>query len=67
MNLSAQHLSYIVILAPLLASIITGFFGKILGKNHSHRTAIALLGLAFLASIVLCRQITLLWCASSNI
>ena len=44
MNLSAQHLSYIVILAPLLASILTGLWGKVLGKVGSHRIAITLLG-----------------------
>ncbi|MCD6055625.1 MAG: proton-translocating NADH-quinone oxidoreductase, chain [Gammaproteobacteria bacterium] len=58
MNLSAQQLSFIVILAPLLGSLFTGFLGKALGTKASHRIAVTGLGIAFIAALFLCHAIT---------
>lgn len=43
-----QSLAIIIVTAPLLGAIITGFFGKLLGKNYSHIIACSLIGLSFL-------------------
>jgi len=40
-----------IVLAPLIGSIIAGFFGKQIGRDWSHRITIAGVGIAFLLSL----------------
>ncbi len=46
-----KYLTLIVVFAPLLGSLIAGFLGKLIGRNATHRTAIGLVFLSFLAAI----------------
>ncbi len=46
-------LSLITVAAPLLASLVTGLFGKSIGTVVSHRIAVTGVGLAFFLSVVL--------------
>lgn len=46
-----QTLLLTIVLAPLLGSIIAGFFGNKIGKTWSHRAAIYGVGLAFVLSL----------------
>jgi NADH-quinone oxidoreductase subunit L len=41
-----------IVLAPLIASIITGLFGKKIGPTLSHRIAVTGVGLSFLLSVI---------------
>lgn len=46
-----QSLLLTIVLAPLLGSIIAGLFGQKIGRNWSHRVAIAGVTIAFLLSL----------------
>lgn len=46
-----------VVLAPLIASIGAGFFGKQLGRRATHCLAIAGVGLSFVLSMIIFKQI----------
>lgn len=46
-----QTLLLTIVLAPLLGSIIAGFFGRRIGRNWSHRAAIAGVSIAFFLSL----------------
>lgn len=46
-----QSLLLTIVLAPLLGSIIAGFFGRRIGRNWSHRAAIAGVSIAFFLSL----------------
>lgn len=46
-----KYLTLTAVFAPLLGSLIAGFFGKLIGRNATHRTAIGLVFLSFLAAI----------------
>ena len=60
MILSIQQLTAIVVFSPLLGSVITGFFGKALGRRLSHRIAISLVGVSLAVALLLCIQFNLL-------
>ena len=40
------NITLIIVLAPLLAAIIAGFFGKVLGRTLTHRILISLMGVS---------------------
>lgn len=46
-----------VIFAPLIAAIGAGFFGKQLGRANTHRLAITAVGLSFLLSLLVFKEI----------
>lgn len=47
----SQSLLLTLVLAPLLGSILAGFFGSKIGRHNSHRVAIAGVGIAFILSL----------------
>ncbi len=47
----------IVVFAPLLGSIIAGFFGKVIGRTATHRTTIGLMICSFAAALVLAKHV----------
>ncbi len=46
-----KYLTLLVVFAPLLGSLIAGFFGKVIGRTSTHVSAISLVFLSFLISI----------------
>jgi NADH-quinone oxidoreductase subunit L len=46
-----------IVLAPLIGSIIAGFFGKTIGRNWSHRVTIGGVAIAFLLSLWVFKQV----------
>lgn len=46
-----EFLILIVVFAPLLGSIVAGFFGKLIGRTATHRTAISLMVISFLTAL----------------
>jgi NADH-quinone oxidoreductase subunit L len=53
MGMSMQNLYLLVPLAPLVGAIAAGLFGKWLGRNWSHRITIAMVAVAFGASVAI--------------
>jgi len=51
MNMLSLYL--LVPLAPLAGAIVTGLFGKLLGRTWSHRITIALVAVSFFASLAI--------------
>lgn len=45
----------IIVFSPLIAAILAGFFGKLMGKKNAHRVTILGVGLSFLYSLVLAK------------
>ncbi|MEW5904706.1 MAG: NADH-quinone oxidoreductase subunit L [Pseudomonadota bacterium] len=53
-----MHTLYLVVpLAPLFGAIAAGLFGKWLGRTWSHRITIALVGVAFAASVAIYQDV----------
>ncbi|MEQ1914469.1 MAG: NADH-quinone oxidoreductase subunit L [Sideroxydans sp.] len=52
-----KSLYLVVPLAPLLGAIAAGLFGKWLGRNWSHRITIALVAVAFAASVLIFQDV----------
>jgi len=48
-----------IVLAPLLASVIAGLFGRRIGRAGAHRVAIAGVGLSFLLSLIAFKHVVL--------
>lgn len=46
----------IVVLSPLLASIVAGFFGKVIGRKGAHSVTIVAVGISFLCSLLIAKQ-----------
>ena len=55
--MSMQAMYLLVPLAPLLGAVIAGLFGKAIGRNWSHRITIALVAVAFAASVSIFRDV----------
>jgi NADH-quinone oxidoreductase subunit L len=53
MRMNMQNLYLLVPLAPLAGAIVTGLFGKWLGRTWSHRITIALVAFSFFASLAI--------------
>ena len=51
--MNMQSLYLLVPLAPLFGAVVTGLFGRQLGRNWSHRITIALVAVSFLASLAI--------------
>jgi NADH-quinone oxidoreductase subunit L len=51
--MNMQSLYLLVPLAPLLGAVVTGLFGRQLGRSWSHRITIALVAVSFLASLAI--------------
>jgi NADH-quinone oxidoreductase subunit L len=51
--MNMQSLYLLVPLAPLAGAVVTGLFGKQLGRTWSHRITIALVAVSFLASLAI--------------
>jgi len=47
----------VIVFAPLLGCIISGFFGQIIGRTWSHRVTIIGVGLSFALSLLLAKEI----------
>jgi len=52
-----QSLSLLVPLAPLAGAIIAGLFGKLIGRAWSHRVAVGLMTVSFIASVAIFRDV----------
>ena len=52
-----QNLYLLVPLAPLVGAIAAGLFGKALGRTWSHRITILLMGVSFVASLVIFQDV----------
>ncbi len=52
-----QNVYLLVPLAPLLGAIAAGLFGKALGRTWSHRITILLVGVSFVASLVIFQDV----------
>jgi len=53
-----MHTLYLIVpLAPLVGAIAAGLFGKVLGRNWSHRITIALVGVSFAASVAIFQDV----------
>ncbi len=52
-----QNLYLLVPMAPLVGAIAAGLFGKVLGRNWSHRITIALVAVSFAASVAIFRDV----------
>ncbi|MBI5918135.1 MAG: NADH-quinone oxidoreductase subunit L [Nitrosomonadales bacterium] len=55
--MSMQSLYLLVPIAPLIGAIVAGVFGNALGRNWSHRITIALVALAFGASVAIYQDV----------
>jgi len=49
--------SYGVVLAPLLGALLAGLLGKALGRKFAHRVAILGVGLSFVLSCFILKQV----------
>ena len=47
----------ILVFAPLLGSIIAGFFGKLIGRTATHRVAVALMVISFIAALIVAKSV----------
>jgi NADH-quinone oxidoreductase subunit L len=52
-----QNLYLLVPLAPLLGAIVAGLFGKVIGRNWTHRFTILMVAVSFAASIVISQDV----------
>jgi NADH-quinone oxidoreductase subunit L len=52
-----QNLYLLVPLAPLLGAIVAGLFGKVIGRNWTHRFTILMVAVSFAASIVIFQDV----------
>ncbi len=57
MLISIKTLMLITLLAPLLGGVTAGIFGKNIGKRGAHVVTISLMGLSFVASLLLFKTI----------
>ncbi|MFT7235105.1 MAG: NADH-quinone oxidoreductase subunit L [Methylophagaceae bacterium] len=57
MELLNENLLLTLVIAPLLGSIIAGFFGKRIGETASHTVTILGVGIAFLLSVWVFKQV----------
>lgn len=55
--MSMKALYLLVPLAPLFGAIIAGLFGKVIGRDWSHRITITLVAVAFAASILIFQDV----------
>ena len=55
--MSMKSLYLLVPLAPLVGAIAAGLFGKLLGRNWSHRITIALVAVSFIASLAIFKDV----------
>lgn len=56
-NLELQTLCLWVVLLPLIASLIAGLFGKIIGRVGAHTVTIAAVGISFILSCIVLLQV----------
>ena len=54
-----KTISVASILAPLLGSIVSGIFGKLIGRRAAHTITIGLMIFSFICSIVVCKWVLL--------
>lgn len=57
MDIQLKYISLSVILAPLLGSIISGIFGKLIGRRASHYVTILLMVFSFACSLLVCKWV----------
>lgn len=57
MLMSIKTLTFIALLAPLLGGVVTGIFGKFIGKRGAHLVTISLVAVSFIASLLLFKAI----------
>jgi len=52
-----QNLYLLVPLAPLLGAIVAGLFGKVIGRTWTHRFTILMVGVSFVASVLIFQDV----------
>ena len=58
--MSLYELSLLTVIAPLAGAIIVGLFGKALSESQAHRVAIAGVSIAFIASVYVFYELSLI-------
>lgn len=50
-------LIFVVVFAPLLGAIVAGFLGKLIGRTATHRIAISLMIISFVATLIVAKHV----------
>lgn len=65
--MTIEHVCLIIILAPLLGAVVSGFFRKQIGRSGAHSVTIALVFISFILSLYVAKQYLLDGIAPVNV